>query len=87
MLAWFEVHRGCGTKKRVRRFAQDEDYCVVLDPRGKGTYDRPKHYHLWTTFLCETDRQHAKMLKRHAKGEKKTEAVAKDDLATVFTTG
>lgn len=70
VLAWTEVYRGHGTKKRVHLFVEDEDYCVVLDPRGKDDDGKPKYYFLWTTFLCESDRQHEKMMRRYAKGEK-----------------
>ncbi len=70
VLAWSEIYRGHGTKKRVHLFVEDEDYCVVLDPRGKDCNGQPAYYYLWTTFLCETDRQHDKLLKRYARGEK-----------------
>lgn len=70
VLAWAEIYRGRGTKKRVHLFVEDEDYCVVLDPRGRDGDGGPKYYILWTTFLCETEAQHDKMLRRYAKGVK-----------------
>lgn len=70
VLAWAEVYHGHGTQKRVHLFVEEEDYCVVLDPRGKGEDGKPNYYYLWTTFLCESDRQHDKMLRRYEKGEK-----------------
>lgn len=36
----------------------------------KVKHGMPKYYFLWTTFLCESDRQHEKMMRRYAKGEK-----------------
>lgn len=70
ILAWTEIHHGHGTSKRAHLFVEDEDYCVVLEPRGKDQYGKPRYYFLWTTFLCETDDQHNKMLRRYARGEK-----------------
>ena len=70
VLAWTEIYHGHGTSKRAHLFVEDEDYCVVLEPRGKDQYGKPRYYFLWTTFLCETEDQHNKMLRRYARGER-----------------
>lgn len=69
VLAWQEVYRGHGTQKRAHLFLCDEDYVVVLDPRGKDDNGLPRYYFLWTTFLVESDRRHLEMLRRYRKGE------------------
>ena len=51
-------------------FVPDEDYVVVLDPRGKDVDGKPRYYFLWTTFLCQSERQHQAMLKRYKRGTK-----------------
>lgn len=70
VLAWTEVYRGHGTTQRAHLFIPDEDYVVVLDPRGKDDAGKPRYYFLWTTFLCNSARQHQTMLKRYKRGNK-----------------
>ncbi|WP_346695755.1 hypothetical protein [Thermophilibacter mediterraneus] len=71
VLAWTETVHGRGAKDRLHLFVPDEDYCVVLDPRGRGEDGKPSYYYLWTTFLCESERQHQKLLRRYERGRKK----------------
>lgn len=71
VLAWSEIHRGHGTKRRVHLFLKDEDYVVVLDPRGEEESGKPSYYFLWTTFLCYGPRQHLQLLKRYEESKDK----------------
>ncbi|MDD5805999.1 MAG: hypothetical protein PUD02_01500 [Eggerthellales bacterium] len=70
VLAWTEVYRGHGAKRRVHLYLEDEGYVVVLDPRGKDEKGNPAYYFLWTTFLCEDEIARRKMLRRYEKGSK-----------------
>ena len=64
------MYRGHGTRQRPHLFVPDEDYVVVLDPRGKDVGGKPRYYFLWTTFLCQSERQHQAVLKRYKWGTK-----------------
>ena len=68
VLAWTEVYRGRGTKRRAHLFLEDEGYVVVLDPRGKDEKGVPKYYLLWTTFLVDSERRHREMIRRYVRG-------------------
>ena len=70
VLAWIEIYRGRGTKRRVHLYFRVEQYVVVLDPRGKDDSGLPKYYYLWTTFLCEGERRKREMLRRYENGDK-----------------
>ena len=70
VLAWSEIYRGHGSSKRVHLLLNDERYVVVLEPRGKDGEGKPRYYYLWTTFLCEGERQYASLLKRYERGDK-----------------
>lgn len=69
VLAWTEVYRGRGTRRRVHLFLEDEDYVVVLDPRGKDEKGDPKYYLLWTTFLVDGERRRREMICRYERGD------------------
>lgn len=69
VLAWSEVYRGRGTKRRAHLFLEDEGYVIVLDPRGKDEKGAPNYYLLWTTFLVESERRHQEMIRRYERGD------------------
>lgn len=69
VLAWTEVYRGRGTRRRAHLFLKDEDYVIVLDPRGKDDDGEPQYYFLWTTFLVDGDRRRKEMLRRYERGD------------------
>ena len=69
VLAWTEVYRGRGTRRRVHLFLEDEGYVVVLDPRGKDERGAPKYYFLWTTFLVDSDRRRSEIIRRYERGD------------------